>query len=65
MKTVSLLGLTTPLNLSESWGKDLTVLVDRPLSGAFYGLEAQTGEAYLDELPPFLIHPAKLAESLN
>jgi hypothetical protein len=53
MNVLILLENSTPLCLAESWERSCTVLVDRPLSAAYWKLGEMTGEELLDELTPF------------
>ena len=60
MNTKYLLKTTTPLSLSESWVRDLTILSDRPLSAAFWNLGSMTGEDYLEDLPELQVDLCQL-----
>jgi len=60
MNTKTLMNTTTPLCLSESWVRDLTILSDRPLSAAFWNLAPMTGEEFLDDLPELQVDRSQL-----
>jgi hypothetical protein len=56
---------TTSVALSESWSQTCTVMVDRPLSAAYWDLEEMSGEKFLDELPPLQVSPEQIIRSRN
>jgi hypothetical protein len=55
MNVTILLENSIPFSLVESWERTCTVLMDRPLSAAYWKLGEMTGEAFLDELPPLQV----------
>jgi hypothetical protein len=65
METKLLLERSTPLCLAESWARNLTILIDRPLSAAYWNLGEITGENLLDELPDLEVDKAKMRENRN
>jgi DNA-binding response OmpR family regulator len=54
-----------PLSLAENWESSCTVLLDRPLSAAYWGLEEITGEGFLNELDPLQVEPEKVLYGRN
>jgi hypothetical protein len=52
MNVTTLLENSIPLSLAEGWERTCTVLVDRPLSAAYWKLGEMTGEEFLEELAP-------------
>jgi hypothetical protein len=65
METKILLEKSTPYCLSESWTRNLVVLMDRPLSAAYWNLGEMTGEDLLDELPPLVVEKSKIPDRIN
>jgi hypothetical protein len=65
MNTSIILEYSIPFSLDESWQRDCTILCDRPLSAAWWGLGEMTGEEMLDELPELQIFPNHARTSLN
>jgi hypothetical protein len=65
MNVSILLENSTPLCLAESWARTCAVLVDRPLSAAYWKLGEMTGEEFLDELAPLQVDAEKKFCELN
>jgi hypothetical protein len=65
MNVKILLDNTTPLSLAESWESTCTVLVDKPISAAYWKLGEITGERSLNELALLHVEPGKILSGLN
>jgi hypothetical protein len=65
MFTIALLENSTGLSIAESWDRTCSVMVDRPLPGAYWKLEEKTGENFLYEMPPLLVISSQLSKTRN
>jgi hypothetical protein len=65
MNGIVLLENSIPISLIESWQRTCTVLVDRPLSAAWWKMGEMTGEEFLDDLAPLMVDPGKIASQCN
>ncbi len=65
MNTLILLENSVSLSLSESWDRTCSVMIDRPLSAAFWKLQEKTGEDLFEELPPLVVNAGRLTNSDN